>query len=355
MSSFFTAPLSHKKRKRPDASVRTSTSVKRHVPNSVSKTNGPSKTSTSQSRAKEDDEDSIPESDSDISEDAELEAEEERESSSEDEEETAAERRLKLAERYLENLREELAQNGEAGDPEGFDAADIDREIISQRLREDVAESKGKIYRLIADRLDFGNGWKSKTAFRADQLGLTAIVVAPPYIYTAAKDKSLCKWRLSQLDCSNSKSDLANGEGETAEKQPTNIAIPQKPKFEKKYVCRANCKDAKSHPGHVRAILCLAVSHSGKLLATGGADNRIVIWDAETLKPLKAFANQHRDHVLAVSFRRHNPGKGAQTLYSASADRTIKVWNLDGDGDPDQMTYWKLCLDTKTRLWIWLV
>ena len=48
-----------------------------------------------------------------------------------DEVETAAERRLRLAERYLENIRNEV-------DAAGFDAADIDRDLIAERLREDV-------------------------------------------------------------------------------------------------------------------------------------------------------------------------------------------------------------------------
>lgn len=49
----------------------------------------------------------------------------------EDEEETAAERRLRLAERYLSNVKEEV-------DEIGFDAEEIDRDLIAERLREDV-------------------------------------------------------------------------------------------------------------------------------------------------------------------------------------------------------------------------
>ena len=48
-----------------------------------------------------------------------------------DEGETAAERRLKLAERYLDNIRDEV-------DESGFDAEEIDRDLIAERLKEDV-------------------------------------------------------------------------------------------------------------------------------------------------------------------------------------------------------------------------
>lgn len=72
-----------------------------------------------------------------------VESGEEEESSSESEEgETAAERRLKLAERYLENLKDEV-------DEYGFDAAEIDRDLIAERLKEDVVCVAWRLYSLI--------------------------------------------------------------------------------------------------------------------------------------------------------------------------------------------------------------
>ena len=52
-------------------------------------------------------------------------------SESEEEDETGAERRLRLAEQYLENIKEEV-------DEIGFDAEEIDRDLIAERLQEDV-------------------------------------------------------------------------------------------------------------------------------------------------------------------------------------------------------------------------
>ena len=57
--------------------------------------------------------------------------EEDASTESDDEDETGAERRLRLAERYLENLKEEV-------DEVGFDAEEIDRDLIAERLQEDV-------------------------------------------------------------------------------------------------------------------------------------------------------------------------------------------------------------------------
>ena len=70
-------------------------------------------------------------------------------------------------------------------------------------------------------------------------------------------------------------------------------------------------------------MLAVAASDSGKYVATGGADKRLIFWSASDLTPLKVFT-QHRDAVTTLAFR-----KGSNQLYSASKDRTIKVWSLD--------------------------
>ena len=72
---------------------------------------------------------------------------------------------------------------------------------------------------------------------------------------------------------------------------------------------------------HTAPILCVAVSDTGKYVATGGADKRLIIWSADNLKPLRVF-QQHRDSVTSLAYRR-----GTNQLYSSSADRTVKIWD----------------------------
>lgn len=72
---------------------------------------------------------------------------------------------------------------------------------------------------------------------------------------------------------------------------------------------------------HTAPILCVAASDTGKFVATGGADKRLIIWSTDELKPLRVFT-QHRDAVTSLAFRR-----GTNQLYSSSADRTIKIWD----------------------------
>ncbi|QDS72771.1 hypothetical protein FKW77_004683 [Venturia effusa] len=295
MSSFFTIPASQKKRKRAD--VPASSSKRRNV------TSTKTKDSVTPSRpSRKGREDSISGSDSGDSYDEANpgdDIEDDDASTSGDEDETADDRRLRLAQRYLDNIKEEVAEH-----PDAFDAADIDRDLIAHRLKEDVAETKGRIYRKLVKKLDFQTA--DHTHFSGDQNGVTAIAATYPYAYTVSKDSSIIKWELATP---------------TIATPGTNQLPRKRPKLIKRF--KLNWKPGKSYNGHSGAILCLAISSSGKFLATGGADKRLVIWDTATLKPLKSF-HQHRDSVLSVSFRR-----GTHTLFSASADRTIKIWSLD--------------------------
>ena len=77
------------------------------------------------------------------------------------EEETPAEKRLRLAKMYLESIKGDLGAYGfffgkwrrlTFCTAEGeFDAAEIDKELISSRLKQDVLEHSGKIHLFVAD------------------------------------------------------------------------------------------------------------------------------------------------------------------------------------------------------------
>lgn len=87
-------------------------------------------------------------------------------SGEEDEDETPAEKRLRLAQLYLDSVKEslgafytllfsnefillivELLADGE------YDAAEIDKELISARLKQDVMEHSGKVHLFVADNV----------------------------------------------------------------------------------------------------------------------------------------------------------------------------------------------------------
>jgi ribosomal RNA-processing protein 9 len=126
MSSFFTTPASQRKRKREDvsnASLRKRRNTNGSATNKVKK-HHPSNDVRDESISGSGSEDATkgPKPDND-----ELEISTE----SDEEDETGAERRLRLAEKYLENIRGGV-------DEIGYDAAEIDRDLIAERLQEDV-------------------------------------------------------------------------------------------------------------------------------------------------------------------------------------------------------------------------
>jgi ribosomal RNA-processing protein 9 len=302
MSSFFTTPASQRKRKRIDAaeSPRKRAAVSERPPKVTKPVRRkPRDESISGSESEGDDGPRDDFDKGDVSGST---------SGSEGEEETAAERRLRLAERYLENIREEV-------DEVGFDAEDIDRDLIAERLKEDVAESKGRLYRNLAGELSFQQ--TPHTLFRNDSETVTSSATCPPYAYTVSKDMWLIKWRLQDLPADQWPA--KNG------KKPQKAPPPPRRRPEKVASVKGNKKKAKdkTYQGHVDAILTVAASQDGKFVVTGGRDRRIIVWNAEDLKPLRVFT-QHRDAVTGLAFRR-----GTNQLYSGSKDRTIKTWSLN--------------------------
>jgi len=304
MSSFFTISSSQKKRKRPD--TQSEPPQKRLASSKPVKESKPTRKPRKErddSISGSEDEDSLPDAprDDDV--------ESITSASSDGEGETAAERRLRLAERYLDNIRTEV-------DEHGFDAEEIDRDLIAERLQEDAAESKGKLYRQLAEELAFGEA--AKCVWRWNSDSVTGVAVNMPWAYTVTKDLGLAKWRIQELP--EYQWLPKNGKKKSKKPKP-----PPKRKPEQVAFVKGDGKKSKdnSYQGHVDTILCVAASQDGKFVVTGGKDRRIIVWSAETLKCLRVFS-QHRDAVTGLAFRR-----GTNQLYSSSKDRTIKIWSLD--------------------------
>ncbi|CDS03249.1 hypothetical protein LRAMOSA00651 [Lichtheimia ramosa] len=213
----------------------------------------------------------------------------EDESSEEEIEETAAEKRVRLAKAYLDKI-----QTGLEEDLDGFDAADLDRDLIAERLKKDEDEIAGRMHRRVADKFDFAAIDEEKIqSRRGHQLSVTAVALAEngSVFYTASKDCSIIKWNAKTL--------------------------------EKLHVFPGGQKNAKEFEGHTDIIFALAISSNGEYLASGGRDKKINIWSVKDNELLAVFPH-HKDAISGLCFR-----KGKNQLYSASWDRTIKVWNID--------------------------
>lgn len=253
--------------------------------------------------------------DDDITSESELENEtpgadeelEEEDSESEYEGETEADKRRRLAKQYLSNLKAEVDNEEGTIEAEGFDAADLDREILSRRLREDVAEDQGKVYRFIAEKaaayIDMEREAKNNKLWSLSQLrngyAITDVAAHYPYAYTVTKDIYLTKWDIS-------------------------VSPPKPVKFVKGDH-RVSDDDMPTYIGHRSEILCVAVSPDGRFVVTGGRDRRLVVWSTSTLAGIKVLETRDRKGVVnALAFRR-----GTNELYAACADLKVRTYNID--------------------------
>ena len=64
----------------------------------------------------------------------------------------------------------------------------------------------------------------------------------------------------------------------------------------------------------------VAFTPDGKLLASGGADNLVKLWEVESGRCQHSLAG-HTDHVRTVAW-----GPDGRTLASGSFDTTIRLW-----------------------------
>ena len=68
--------------------------------------------------------------------------------------------------------------------------------------------------------------------------------------------------------------------------------------------------------------ISLAFSSDGSVLAAGGTDNTIHLWETSTGK-LLATLSGHSDYVISVAF-----GADSKFIASASYDNSIRLWAL---------------------------
>ncbi|XP_037090924.1 U3 small nucleolar RNA-interacting protein 2-like [Pollicipes pollicipes] len=76
------------------------------------------------------------------------------------------------------------------------------------------------------------------------------------------------------------------------------------------------------HQGHTTHIMSMAISSDNKYLVSGDMSHLIQLWEPATLSRLHVFRG-HRGAVTGLAFQR-----GTHQLFSASADRMVKVWSV---------------------------
>jgi len=76
--------------------------------------------------------------------------------------------------------------------------------------------------------------------------------------------------------------------------------------------------------GHKQEVCGLKWSYDGMQLASGGNDNKLMIWDAKSTSPLMKFSD-HSAAVKAIAWSPHQ--RGLLVSGGGTADRCIRFWN----------------------------
>jgi len=79
--------------------------------------------------------------------------------------------------------------------------------------------------------------------------------------------------------------------------------------------------------GHKGWVLFVAFSPDGKTLASGGMDNNILIWDANTGEQVGRPLKGHKKFITCISWEPLIKMSEDRRLASGSKDMTVRIWS----------------------------
>ncbi|KAK7412808.1 hypothetical protein VNO78_04451 [Psophocarpus tetragonolobus] len=224
----------------------------------------------------------------------------------EQEEETGAEARKRIAQDYLQMVRqiaqkEKEQKEGEEEEDDEEDEEGARDSLVAQRLLKEQQEESGRVRKSIASRVKVGSDEGFRLLVKHRQ-SVTAVALSEDDSkgFSASKDGTILQWDVNTGQCERYKWPTDSVLKSHGLKDPQGSATKQS-----------------------KQVLALAASSDGRYLATGGLDRHVHIWDTRTREHLQAFPG-HRGPVSCLSFR-----QGTSELFSGSFDRTIKIWNVE--------------------------
>ena len=213
-------------------------------------------------------------------------------------------------------------------------------DLVAEALEEDAMRRAGQFRCLVASSLR-GTQLDPATLrrLRGPRLSATCVAIAPDesYVVCGCKDGALVRWELPSGQRtklrggrmaafhSGAEDDLADAadlpalEGAGGATGESTIGLRH---------TSTGAAAADGPTGHLADVLSVAVSSDGRLIASGGRDSLMLLWDARTNEVVQQFKG-HRGPVRALARRRDGDGP---ELYSASCDRTARVWDLEQRG-----------------------
>lgn len=192
-----------------------------------------------------------------------------------------------MAKQYLEEIERQEADKAE------------DRELhdqVSHRLQTEYLDSVGKLRRNIAASIE---SYDSENVIRLkhkrQHLPICSLALSSDgdNLFTGAKTQHVLKWNLKTY------------------------------RLEGSFDVQKHNEDSNQDIKRRSCVITLCLSTDFRFLALAEGGNTIQIWCPKQLKHLKTF-HGHRDIVTSLVFR-----KDTHELYSASRDRSVKIWSLD--------------------------
>lgn len=187
--------------------------------------------------------------------------------SDDEDRETPDAKRLRLAKRYLDEIKK----------------SDDEDEDVSKKLKLDYLESVGKLKKHIADSLssiDEASIVTLKHKLQNQPLTCLCLLADNDTLFTGCKNGKILRWSIK------------------VKHQSGLITLES-------------------------SISCIATSSDNKFLAASDKSTKIFIFDPKTLTKLHTFEG-HRGVVNGISFR-----KDSHQMFSCSDDKGVKVWSLD--------------------------
>jgi ribosomal RNA-processing protein 9 len=234
--------------------------------------------------------------------------------------ESAEERRVRLAKEMIAAMDAAAARRREgAADVSGV-ARGAHADEIAQELEEDAMRRAGQYRFLAAEQLrGVQLDPSASRVFRGPRLSATSVAVAPDesFVVCGCKDGALVRWDLQ----SGARTKLlggratalhgarAGGGGEHGDGAGTS-------------------KGNSDQTGHLSDVLSVVVSADSRLIASGGRDGAILLWDCRTSRVV----HQMRGHKMPVSALSRRRDADGPELYSGCDDRTVRVWDVEQRG-----------------------
>lgn len=148
---------------------------------------------------------------------------------------------------------------------------------------------------------------------------IVAIPVLSSLLIAAQKNRNFDELYLTQLKTA----EAYYRHNQIGEAKKMLLAVPEgKRTFEWQLLIARTDRSVYTITGHDKTVVGIAVSKDGRLLATGSADNAIIIWDANTYQQIRKI-EFHKGQVTTLDF-----SPDAKTLISGSTDKSLRLWDV---------------------------